>query len=174
MIFTNLILVYKVCFKLWKQRPSKDGIVRRAVTLGRCVLVARGAGRGAVVIVARAYCRPASICQHCVPTARDRRTYARRSNFRISNAVDRATNSSRGRILIVFELLFCVLFFICVCWFFFGLFDDDCEAKEIMPKSLCDWTLVFICSWVVFFIFVSPFGFAADFFWCHKQREEQW
>lgn len=74
----------------------------------------------------------------------------------------------------VWTIVLCFVFYLCVLVFFFGLFDDDCEAKEIMPKSLCDWTLVFICSWVVFFIFVSPFGFAADFFWCHKQREEQW
>lgn len=37
---------YDVRFSLRENRAPKDGIVHRAVTLGRCVLVARGSGAG--------------------------------------------------------------------------------------------------------------------------------
>lgn len=85
---------YGVQFMFSAVRAPKVGIVDRAVTLGRCVLVARGAGAGrgrgaagrGAVIVARAYCRLASICQHCVSAPRVHKTCVA-VRIRISNCV---------------------------------------------------------------------------------------
>lgn len=124
-----------VQFIFCELRAPKDGIVHRAVTLGRCVLVARGwrgvkggaAGRGAV-IVARAYCRLASICQHCVSAPRIQKTCIT-FLFRNSNCVRSRSvrtncylNGHHRYILICVELLFIFVLFFCLCVIFFFKF----------------------------------------------------
>lgn len=115
-----------------KQRPPKDGIVRRAVTLGRCVLVARVRGAGGGYCSARVLSARFDLPALCIDGPRS--ADVRRVPISIfersrSRAYEPVTADS------VIELLFFICVFVCVCVFFL-----DGDHEEIMPKSLCDWT----------------------------------